>query len=429
MKNIDINEKLKIDYINIEKLIPYENNPRINENSVEETANSIKEFGFKNPILVNEKLVIIAGHTRLKASQRLGLEKAPVIVIKGLTEEQENALRLADNKTGELSYWDFEKLIKEIDEIETIDLENFGFDYEELEAIGADNPVVEDDFEVDIDEEAPTRSHQGELWKLGRHRLLVGDSTDPQAVKRLMGGQVADLVLTDPPYNVNVKHGDELQIQNDAMEEKEFKRFLVKAFKNFKDHLKPGGAFYIWHASMTARVFEEALIECNLQIRQQLIWNKNIHVLGREDYHWKHEPAFYGWKDGAPHYFIDSRIEKTVQENQIPVFNQMKKAELIELLEQFYNPVSTTVLDGMKPVTAVLHPTIKPVKLFGRLIRNSSRKGEIVLDLFGGAGTTLIASEQLERSCYIMELDPIYSDVIIERWEELTGEEAELLED
>ena len=275
---------------------------------------------------------------------------------------------------------------------------------------------------------------------------MVGDSTNLEDVQKLMDGALADMVVTDPPYNVDytaketfmmkyrpnarIDKGQQVGIDNDAMTDSEFKAFLVSAFTNMREALKPGGAFYIWFASREHVRFETALNEVGMEVRQNLIWNKNHFVFSRQDYQWKHEPCLYGWKDGAGHYFIDDRSQTTVIEDQQPDFSAMKKDEMRRLLEEIYSDkVSTTILNEKKPQKSDLHPTMKPVKLIARQIKNSSRLGEKVLDLFGGSGTTLVACEQLDRQCYMMEYDPKYADVIIERWEALTGQKAVLLND
>jgi len=366
-------------------------------------------------------------------------------VVVDLDETKEKALNLALNKIQ--GDWDYEKLKDLLQELDTgeFDIELTGFDVDEIEELIAqfapeESEVEEDDFdpEENIPEIPVTQS--GDLWILGRHRLLCGDATRPEDVARLMNGNTADLVVTDPPYNVDYgskaesinKYGYEFSnrhIANDYMSEHQFTDFLASAFKNMADNLKSGGAFYIWHASTTLYEFETALRLNNLKSRQQLIWNKNSFVIGRQDYQWKHEPCLYGWKDGAAHYFIDDRTQATVIEDKGLNFNKMKKAELVALLKEiFSDKVSTTVINEDKPMRSAEHPMMKPLKLLARLIKNSSRPGELVLDLFGGSGSTMMTCEQLNRTCYMMEIDPVYCDVIIKRWENFTGQKAVLAE-
>lgn len=416
--------------INVMDLIPYANNPRKNDKAVDKVAESIKQFGFKVPIIVDKNMTIIAGHTRLKAAIKLGLEEVPVIVADDLTPDQVKAFRLVDNKVAEYSEWDLDALMIELKDIE-IDMSAFDFEA----PITADE-VKEDDYEVELPK--TPKAKLGDIYKLGRHRLMCGDSTRIEDVELLMDMDLADMILTDPPYNVN--YGDkgatyeklgyntgfkDRKILNDNMESSQFQLFLTDAFTAGNAVLKPGGAFYIWHGESESYNFRQACINVGWQVRQCLIWNKNALVLGRQDYQWKHEPCLYGWKDGATHYFIDDRSYTTVIEDNIDI-NKLKLSEARDLLRQLLSPkVPTTVIDEAKPTKSAEHPTMKPVKLMARLINNSTKPGQIVLDLFGGSGSTLIAAEQLNRRCYLMELDPKYVDVIIDRYEALTGDKAE----
>ena len=263
---------------------------------------------------------------------------------------------------------------------------------------------------------------------------MCGDSTSQEDVNVLMGPAIADCCITDPPYNVDYgskaesinKYGYEFSdrhLYNDCMPDDQFLEFLQKAFANMKEHLKEGGSFYIWHASTTIYEFEKALRLNGLQTRQQLIWVKNTMVLGRQDYQWRHEPCLYGWKEGAGHYFINDRTQTTVRDDNRPL-SDLKKDELIAILEKIYAEEQSILYED-KPRISEEHPTMKPVQLIARQVINSTKPGETVLDLFGGSGTTLIASEQLGRSCYMMEYDPAFADVIIDRWEKFTGGNAE----
>lgn len=411
---------IKIVEKQLNELKPYENNPRINDGAVEYVANSIKEFGFKVPIVIDKDNVIIAGHTRYKASKQLGIKSVPCIIADDLSEEQVKAFRLADNKVSEQSDWDYDLLNIELSGISDIDMGRFDF-----------NVDLEDEEDIDIEEdvvpEVPetAKSKLGEIYQLGEHRLMCGDSTNAEDVHKLMNGEVADLIVTDPPYNVNVENSQGMKIANDNMENNNFKEFLNQAFKNMHDYLKNGGAFYVWMSSTEHINFETALNNSNLFVRQELIWNKNAFVMSRQDYHWKHESCLYGWKDGKAHYFIDDRKQSTVFEDKKPDIKKMKKDEMIKLLEEIYSDkISTTVLSEDRPTFNELHPTMKPLKLIARQVKNSSKQNELVLDLFGGSGSTLITCEQLNRKCYMMEYDPSYVDVIIERWEKFTGKEA-----
>ena len=426
--------KLTITEKRIEELQPYERNPRKNDAAIEAVAASIKEFGFKVPIVIDRDGVIVAGHTRIKAAKLLGLASVPCIIADDLTEEQIRAFRLADNKTAELADWDEDLLKEELEALANVDMTAFGFPEIETDP----EEITEDEFEEEPPEAA--RSKQGEIYQLGRHRLMIGDSTNPADVALLMNGEQAALCVTDPPYNVDYdeKEGDLLCIRkckrytdgelrgihNDKMKDADFFEFLAAAFTNMKDALRPGGAFYIWHSAAEATNFIGACEAAGLQIRQHLVWVKNMMVIGRSDYHYKHEPCLYGWKDGAAHYFVDDRTQNTILQDDGPDFAKMKRDEAIELLRKLYDQIPQSVIRESNSGKRDLHPTMKPVNLFGRLIKNSSRQGETVLDLFGGSGTAIIAAEQLNRSAYVMEYDPKYADVIIKRFEEFTGQIA-----
>lgn len=376
---------------NINDIKEYENNPRNNDSAVDYVVNSIKEFGFKIPIVIDKNNIIVAGHTRYKASKLLGLTDIPCIVADDLTEEQVKAFRLVDNKSAELATWDKELLNLELKGIFDIDMELFDFNIEkDLK------DVVEDDFDVELPNVPKTK--YGNIYKLGNHYLMCGDSTKEEDVKKLMAGNMADLVITDPPYNVNYegKTEDNLKIINDHLENNQFYEFLKSAFDNLYLITKDGGAIYIFHADTEGLNFRKAFKEAGFKLAECLIWVKNQFVMGRQDYQWQHEPCLYGWKTGASHYFINSRS-------------------------------LTTILNFDKPNRNAEHPTMKPIELFAYLINNSSKKNENVIDLFGGSGTTIIACEQLERNAYVMEYDPKYCDVIIERWEKFTSEKAILV--
>ncbi len=409
-------KELQIEYLPTEELIPYENNPRHNDEAVEYVANSIKDFGFKVPIVIDANNVIVSGHTRLKAAKRLGIEKLPCIRADDLTEEQIKAFRLADNKVGEIATWDTDKLMQELADI-AIDMEAFGFgDITEPEI-----EIPEDDFDIKEDEKPEPETGKGEIYRLGDHILMCGDSTSVADVAALMDGQLADCVITDPPYNVAYEGGteDAMTIENDNLEAGEFAEFLGAAFANMANWLKPGGAFYVWYASRNHIAFEEALNENGLEVREQLIWVKNSFVLGRQDYQWMHEPCMYGWKAGEGHYFVYDRTQPTAIEYPEDL-DKLSREELLRLLKE----TPSTVIHENKPPVNDIHPTMKPLKLIGKLVRNSTQPGDTVLDLFGGGGSTLIACEELGRKCRMMELDPVYADAIIHRWEEYTGKKA-----
>jgi DNA modification methylase len=381
---------MNIQNIQIEQLIPYANNPRNNAAAVDKVAASIKEFGFKVPIVIDREYIIVAGHTRLLAAKKLGLSDVPCIIADDLSDAQIKAFRLADNKVSELAEWDMDKLAIEMEMID-FDMTEFGFD-----VIDDAGDAKEDDFDIILPEEP--NSKLGDIYQLGRHRLMCGDSTDKDAVEKLMNGQKVDLFLTDPPYNVAYegKTKDALTIQNDSMSNDSFRQFLIDAFTAADNVMKQGAVFYIWHADTEGYNFRGACFDIGWQVRQCLIWNKNSMVMGRQDYHWKHEPCLYGWKSGSSHLWASDRKQ-------------------------------TTILNFEKPSRNAEHPTMKPIALFDYQIKNNTKAEDIVLDTFAGSGTTIMACEQNNRIAYCMELDPKYVDVIINRWEVLTGKTAERL--
>ncbi len=379
------------------------------------------------------KYVLIGGNMRYRALKELGYKEAICKVIpQETTAEQLRAVAIKDNNN--FGDWDFEALANL-------------WDSDELNRWGIDLPLMDGDVKEDEAEEdnfnpasvaGKAKSKLGDIFKLGRHRLICGDSMDAQALQILMGDQKADLLLTDPPYNVDYSSKNEAlnaadkgnrvqkDIANDSMDAQAFKEFLCKAFANANTYLKPGGAFYIWHAGTEGLNFKLAVKETGWELKQILIWVKNNIVLGRQDYQWKHEPCLYGWKPGASHYFVARRDLTTLMEDEALDLNALTKQELKDLLSKVLS-LPTTDIHEDKPMRSAEHPTMKPLKLLGRQIKNSTRPGEVVLDLFGGSGSTMMAAEQLGRSCYMVELDPCYIDVICKRYEELTGEKAEYI--
>jgi DNA modification methylase len=415
----------QIQELNIHSVIPYENNPRHNDGAVEKVAESIKQFGFKVPIVVDKDMIVVTGHTRLKAAHQLGLETVPVIVAEDLTPEQIKAFRLADNKTAEYATWDFTKLEEELKELQLLDFDMSAFDFKLPE-----KGLEEDDF--DLEEELAAIDEPlvkpGEVWKLGRHRLMCGDSTKPADFEKLMAGDKVDLVITDPPYNVDYQSvTTDMKIMNDKMSGHNFRLFLYDAFKRMFESRTPGTPIYVFHADTEGYNFRAAFVEAGLKLSQNLVWVKNALVPGRSDYQWRHEPILYGWREGAAHRFYGDRTGTTVFED-VKSLNpaSMKKAELVayikEMQERDYE--GSSVIKADKTNFNNDHPTMKPVKLIGKLIFNSSQKGDKILDSFGGSGSTLIAAEQSGRVAYTMELDPRYATVIVNRWEKLTGLKA-----
>lgn len=362
------------------ELSEYENNPRNNEAAISAVAASIQEFGFKVPIVITKDNVIIAGHTRLKASLKLGLASVPCIVADDLTQAQIKAFRLADNKTAELATWNFEKLEEELSHID-MDMLQFGF--EDLHSDVPDN-ASDDDFDPSDEITDTPYSEQGDIYFLGNHRVMCGDSTKKQDVQKLLDKTIVDMIFTDPPYNVDYE-GTAGKIKNDKMEDNSFYLFLFDAFTNMFEATKDGGAIYVCHADTEGLNFRNAFKNAGYKLAECLVWVKNALVLGRQDYHWRHEPILYGWREGAAHYFIDDRTQDTIWEYHKPKKNDE-------------------------------HPTMKPLELVGRAIANSSRVGEYILDLFGGSGSTMIAADQLQRKAILMELDEKFVDVIVKRY-------------
>ena len=395
---------MQIQMLKLDQVFPYEKNPRKNDEAVDKVAASIREFGFRQPIVVDADHVIIAGHTRLEASKRLGLTNVPVVVADDLSEEQVRAYRLADNKTAEFSGWDFDLLNGELFEINDIDMAAFGFDMNAFTDGMAE--AEDDDYDLDAaDEHAEKRVQRGQVWVLGEHRLMCGDSTDQESVAELMGGQTADMVFTDPPWNVNygsVKKGNAMgykprTILNDFMGTEEFRAFMFSAFQRMNEASKAGACTYVVMGSQEWGNLMLTLAQNDYHWSSTIIWNKDSLILSRKDYHTKYEPIWYGWKEGRRLHPLKDRTQ-------------------------------SDVWDIPRPKRSDEHPTMKPVDLVARAVINSSDRGNNVLDLFGGSGTTLIACEQLNRKCYMMELDPHYCDVIIDRWEEYTGKKARLLD-
>ena len=425
---------LQIELVPITAIRPYENNAKIHTpEQIEQIKNSILEFGNNDPIAIDGEGVIIEGHGRWMALKALGYEEVEVIRLGHLTEEQRKAYTLIHNKLTMNTGFDLDILAEELQAIENINMKDYDFDLD----IAGDlilEDIEEDNFDPEVPEAEQAKAKRGQVYQLGSHRLMCGDSTIPEDVEKLMGDEQADCLLTDPPYNVNYGgnvssaacNGKHRLIENDNLTDSDFYKFLLAFYQNAEAALKPGGAFYVWHADNEGYNFRKAMKDAGLTQRQTLIWNKNALMIGRQDYQWKHEPCLYGWKEGAGHYFTQSRSETTVIDEEVPDFTKMKKEELVKLLERIYSQ-ATTVIDERKPMRSDLHPTMKPLRLMAYLIQNSTRKGELVLDLFGGSGSTLIAAEETGRRCCMMEYDPRYVDVIIQRWEELTGKKAKLL--
>ena len=422
--------------LKIEEIKEYDKNPRKNDSAVDDVAESIRQCGYAAPILIDENNIILAGHTRYKALKKLGYSEVEALRIEGMTEEQKKKYRLLDNKTNEKAEWDFDLL-----NLELLDLDFGGYDF------GFGEFGEEKDPDKVIEDEVPAtpkqqRAKRGDIYKLGNHRVMCGDGTDAADVSKLMDGESADLVLTDPPYNVAVgdknKHLNVFDtsarltenIANDAgMTDEECGEKLWKpAFENMRNFANDNCAIYCFMPQGGAHMMMMMMAgEAGWQVKHELIWVKSNHVLGFADYDYKHEPILYGWN--KTHSFYATKHQVSVFEDKLDI-DKMKKDEMAALLKELLGEKDpTSVIHESKPLRSELHPTMKPIKLLARLISNSSRQGELVLDLFGGSGSTLIACEQMNRRCNTMEIDPKYVDVIIERWEKFTGKQAELVTD
>lgn len=391
---------------------------------------SIEEAGIGRSIVIDAENEIIGGNgivsqlpqdTKIKVIETKGDE---LVVVKRTdlktNDEKRKKLAILDNSTSDTSEFNMDMLLEDNTPEQLAEL---GI---EIETTDVPIEQVEED---DIPEEVKTRTQKGDLWKLGDHYLLCGDSTNKADIDRLMQGNVADMVMTDPPYNVNIKNSQGMTIENNNMSTGAFSDFLDKLFEVMASVLKEGGAFYVWHGDNARVQFEQELQKHGLPVRETLVWAKNHFNLSRQDYNHMHEPCLYGWKDGKSHYFIEefnhSAILDTLQKTDL---NKLTKKEAINLLKQIYQ-LPTTVIREDKPLKNDLHPTMKPIRMIASLIRNSSKPGEIVLDVCGGSGSTLMACEQLGRKCYINEIDPMYADVILQRWEDFTQQKAELVVD
>ena len=407
----------QLELIPIDDLVPYANNAKIHDKKqIAQLRASLREFGFVTPVLIDFDNNIIAGHGRVEAARAEGMTEVPCVLVSNLTEAQRKAYILADNRLSETSAWDTDALKIELEGLEALQFDTgiIGFDAEavkEIEVSGytraapgqgepeyvEDADAEDDDYDGSVPESCPHKP--GDVFRLGRHILVCGDCTNPEITKNFHRGGVS-LLLTDPPYNIDYsgKTKDALQIENDSMNDSEFESLLQMSFECAKSLMAPGAGFYIWHADNTRKEFLEAVKAVGWTVREVLVWNKNHFTLGRQDYQWKHEPCLYGWNDGAAHYWAGGRAQ-------------------------------STVLDYDRPIRSEEHPTMKPIQLFDRLIRNSCPQEGIVYDPFGGSGTTLLACEQNGRTCWMVELDPRYVQVIIDRWEKLTGEKAVKIHD
>lgn len=379
----------------IDKLVPYVNNARThNAEQINKLRSSLREFGFINPVIIDSDYGVIAGHGRLMAAKEEGITEVPCVFVDYLTESQKKAYILADNRMAMDAGWDEELLRIEIESLqaEAFDIGLTGFDDQEIADLFAgenDSKAKDDDFDLSAALEKAAFVEKGDIWQVGRHRLMCGDATNAADVTLLMDGKKANLVLTDPPYGVSFKSSDGLSIQNDSMKGNEFYQFLYSAFKNVADVLEKGGAAYVFHADTEGLNFRRAFIDAGFHLAGCCIWVKDSLVLGRSDYQWQHEPVLYGFLQNGKHAWYSDRKQ-------------------------------TTIWNFAKPKRNKNHPTSKPLDLLGYPIGNSTQENAIVVDTFGGSGSTLMACEQMNRTCYMMELDEKYASVILRRYVEDT---------
>ena len=384
----------KMELVDIDKLIPYVNNARTHSpEQINKLRASLREFGFINPVIVDDKFNIVAGHGRVMAAQAEGIKEIPCVYVDYLTEAQKKAYILADNRMAMDAGWDEEMLRVELEALQdmSFDLSMTGFDEKELaDLFKTDEHVEDDDFDLDAALEKAAFVKKGDIWTVGRHRLMCGDATSAEDVAKLMDGKKANIIVTDPPYGVSFKSSDGLSIQNDSLKGDEFYQFLLQAFKNMADNLTKGGAAYVFHADTEGLNFRKAFIDAGFHLAGCCIWVKNSLVLGRSDYQWQHEPVLYGFLQNGNH----------------PWYSDRKQ---------------TTIWNFDKPKRNKNHPTSKPLDLLGYPIQNSSQANGIVIDTFGGSGSTMMACEQTNRICYMMELDEKYASVILRRYVEDGG--------
>lgn len=385
--------------VSTSKLIPYVNNARTHsQEQVNKLRGSLREFGFINPVIIDSDFNVIAGHGRLMAAKEEGIEEVPCVLVDYLTEAQKKAYILADNRYAQDAGWDEELLRLEIESLEGMDFDVSltGFNEDEIADLFADSErtgAEDDDFDLSDALEKASFVERGDVWVVGRHRLMCGDATSPEDVATLMDGKKANLIITDPPYNVAFESSDGLSIKNDKMENEKFYEFLLAAFKNMAEHLEKGGSAYVFHADTEGLNFRKAFIDAGFHLSGCCIWVKNSLVLGRSDYQWQHEPVLYGFLQNGKHYW-----SKNAGRSQ------------------------TTIWNFDKPKKNKNHPTSKPLDLLAYPIGNSSQENAIVIDTFGGSGSTLMTCEQTNRICHTMELDEKYASVILRRYVEDTDD-------
>ena len=403
------------------------NNPRIiTTEQVEIYKNILQRFGNIIPVIIDENNYVISDYAKVKAAIELGMKEINCVRINNLSEDEVQTIRIAEIRAVELGKWDYQKLFDELSKIGE-DFKLTGFDLDEiLEQLPKEALDINGIDEIDVLElQEETFTKQQDIWLLGNHRLMCGDSTKLEDVKKLVNNEVIDLLVTDPPYNVDYQAANGQKIKNDNMNSENFYRFLLAFYKNAYEVMRAGAGFYIFHADSETKAFRGALTEAGFKISQCLIWVKNQFILSRQDYNWKHEPCLYGWKEGVKHFFIRNFTQDTIQEIYSKT-ESMSKKELQETLKNILEEY-TTIIRENKPLRNDIHPTMKPIRLISKLIHNSSKENWNVLDLFGGSGSTLIAAEQLKRKAFLMEFDEKYADVIVKRYAEMGKEDIKLL--
>ena len=387
----------KFEQVPIDKLVPYARNARTHsKEQITQLRASLREFGFVSPAVIDSRYNILVGHGRVQAAREEGYTTVPCVFAENLTDAQKRAYILADNQLALGAGWDEEMLSVELSDLqdESFDISLLGFDSDELEKLMNDDSgknVEDDDFNLSAALEKASFVERGDIWTVGKHHLMCGDATSADDVNTLMGNKRANLIVTDPPYGVSFKTSDGLTIENDSLKGGEFYNFLLSSFKNMADHLEKGGAAYVFHADTEGLNFRKAFIDAGFHLAGVCIWVKNSLVLGRSDYQWQHEPILYGFLQNGKHPWYADRKQ-------------------------------TTIWNYDKPKRNKDHPTSKPLDLLGYPIQNSSQENAVILDTFGGSGSTLMACEKLNRICYMMELDPKYASVILRRYVEDTND-------
>lgn len=427
---------LHIEQWPVERLRPYEHNPRKNDHVVNRMVESLREFGFRVPVLARSDGELIDGHLRYKAALAMSMTTVPVIPADDMSEAQIRAFRILINRSATWADWDEELLLRELQALQLadMDLAVTGFDQRELDEMLMDMGTDGKDPDDAPEPPAVPMVRDGEIWILGRHRVMCGDARSMADARRLLGDAQLDMIWTDPPYNVDYR-GKAGKIRNDKMSPTDFEEFLLAVHRIMHEALRPGGGIYVAHSEAgDGTVFRRTFAAAGFKLAACLIWRKQTAVLGRGDYHFQHEPILYGWRRGAAHRWYGNRKQRTLFEAELPGLREMEDGSWQFCLENRLYRLSgeaicveelpTTILDAPKPARSDLHPTMKPVALIKRMVANSSPRGGLVGDFFGGSGSTLMACERLGRQARLIEIDPRFAEVIIRRWQEYSGGQA-----